>query len=372
VADALIAHSTIAMRETTEVMTIEAIDPIHILDEPPELTQEIASTRWRELNCLIHSIVLLGDELDAHKPLVPVLRAAATVGASERAHLFQWNEASHRLHATTFLGSEDRDRVSSQAGELQAHAALLHRKPVLVSRGALIRRSSAVDDALLSELERLGARSVLSVPLTHQGMPWGAIQLLRDKPFERHDGVLLWLFCLVLEGVLPSLIGSKRHREMTAAVDPMTGLLTPAHFRRRLSWELQRSAWMARPATVACIEVTEMLHGRPRGSSTSFSPREASLVLQKSLRPADSATCMGGQHYIAVMPDTTRPVAESLAGLIREGFLLRAAGTLPVFDVVTGFATFPDDGGTDTELIRAACAAGRRRQRRVSRNPLAC
>ena len=39
------------------------------------------------------------------------------------------------------------------------------------------------------------------------------------RPFERDEAVLLWLFALVLEGVLPATMGPKRHREMAAIVD---------------------------------------------------------------------------------------------------------------------------------------------------------
>src|SRR3989442_3589662 len=113
-----------------------------------------------------------------------------------------------------------------------------------------------------------------------------------------------------------------------------------------------------------------MLHGRRGGSSTSFTPREASLVLHRSLRQCASVTSLGGNHFIAALPDTIRLEAESIADSIREGFLTRTAGTLPVFDVVTGFATFPEEGRTDSDLIRAACAAARRQRLQVGVKPI--
>ena len=343
------------------------MDDSFVFDEPPDLTREMASARWREINLLFHSLVLLGDEMEGRAQLLPVVRAAATLASCERALLFRWDDAQGVPRLTTAVGFSGGLPATSRAGEAQAEACLLHRKPVLMPPGACLSRGAASppDAGLPREVARL------SVPMTYQGRPWGALQLLRNRPFERYEAVLLWLFALVLEGVLPSAMGPKRHREMIAGPDSASGLLTPDHFRRRLGWEIQRSAWLARPLTVACVEVTEMLHGRPHGSSMSFSPREASVILQKSLRQSDSVTCMGGHHFIAAMPDTAAGEARSVASLVREGLLLRSAGTLPVFDIVMGFASYPQDGATDLDLMRAACEAARRHQRPLSRNPLA-
>src|SRR4029434_291608 len=141
--------------------------------------------------------------------------------------------------------------------------------------------SEPCEVSLSHELAMLHTNASLSVPMTHQGLPWGAVQLLRDRPFLAEDAIIMWLYTLVLEGVLPSAIGLKRHREMAAPLDSVTGLLAPDHYRRRLAWELRRSSWLDRPLMVACVEVTEMLHGRPRGSFVSFTTREASPGIQK-------------------------------------------------------------------------------------------
>jgi GGDEF domain-containing protein len=342
---------------------IHEIDPSYVLSDPPDLTRDIAAARFRELNILLHSIALLGDDLSGRKHLLPLLRASAAIVSAEKGLLYQWDEPRSGLRLTTSMGFPEPMPGPLGTENIQAHACLLQRKPVLVS--------APPESALREEMALLGSRSALSVPLTHQGMPWGAMQLLRDRQFLRDDAVLLWMFALVLEGVLPALLGVKRHREMTAATDASTGLVMPDHFRRRLSWELQRSAWVARPVTVACIEVTEMLHGRPRGGSVPFSPREAAQLVQKALRQHDSVTCLGGHHFIAAMPDMGRNDAGQVVDSIRESFLTRAAGTLPVFDLSVGFATFPDDGRSEAEMIRAACAAGRREGGRSRKNPLA-
>ncbi len=340
------------------VLTHE-IDSSYLLNIPPELTAGIAARRWREINILLHSVALLGDEMDGQDPLLPLLRASSTMVTADRALLYEWDEGRRALLLAGSLGISDTAAVGLTSGNTQAQTCVLHRKPVLVS--------SPREGFLQEELAALSAVGVLSVPIAHQGLPWGCLQLVRSRPFMREEAVLLWLFALVLEGVLPFILHIRNHREKTASTDTETGLQTPAHFRRRLSWELQRAAWVARPVTVACIEITEMLHGRPRGGSLSVTPREAARLVCKALRPADSVTCLGGHHFIASLPDTSPRQAERILDVIREAFLSRMASTLPVFDLVTGLSVFPEDGRDEAELIRSACAAARR----ISRNPLA-
>lgn len=344
-------------------MRIDDIDPCHILSEPPELTQSVAAGRSKEINLMLHSLALIGDELDGGRGLMPVLRAAATLGGADRALLYQWDDVSGSVRLTTSLGFKGPLPKMVTEGTAQVRGCLVHRKPVFVA--------PPCRDALRRELAQLHAGASLSVPMTHQGLPWGAVQLLRDRPFLAEDAILLWLYVLVLEGVLPAAMGLKRHREMAAPVDSVTGLLPPDHYRRRLAWEMRRSSWMDRPLTVACMEVTEMLHGRPRGSFISFSTREASQVIQKALRQSDTVTCLGGHHFVMTMPETARPAARRVVDLIREGLLEVSAGTLPVFDIATGFANYPADGATESEIIRAACADGRKTAVPVSRNPRA-
>ena len=90
---ALPSHSYPAHRANEDDVLIDEIDPAHILNAPPDLTPELASARWKEINILLHSVALLGDEMEGHKPLLPVLRAAATLASCDRALLFLWDEA---------------------------------------------------------------------------------------------------------------------------------------------------------------------------------------------------------------------------------------------------------------------------------------
>ncbi|HKY32823.1 MAG TPA: GAF domain-containing protein [Candidatus Polarisedimenticolia bacterium] len=344
-------------------MSILEIDPSYLLHDPPELTRPIASAHWRELNMLIHSVGLLTGDADGPGPLLSLLRASGSVAGTDRVLLYRWDEVAGGLRLAAAQGLGDGLPDETGARNEQALASLLHRKPLLVSMPD--------EPWLAREMEILGARSALTVPLSSKGMPWGALQLLRSRPFTREEAVLFWLFALMVEAFLPALVAAARRPEAGGAIDAATGLLIPSHFRRRVAWEIQRAGWIARPLTMLCVEVTEMLHGRPRGGSMPFTPQAASQVIQKALGIHAAVTCLGGHHFLAVLPDARREDAARTADVIREGFLLCSAGTLPVFDIAVGLATYPDAGRDEAALIKAACAAGRRTDARISRSPLA-
>lgn len=321
------------------------INPIHILDGPPELTEISAREHWREINLLFHSVALLGDELDANRPLLPLLRASTTVVPADRGLLYQWDEVRFGLVLAASLSPADSVATSLASGNIQANACLLHRKPVMVS--------TPVDQPLREEMRKLGTEAVLSVPMTHHGMPWGVLQLMRDRPFSRSEAILIWMFALVLEGVLPSMVGPRSHRETVSSIDERTGLLTPDHFRKRLAWELRRASWMDRTVSVVSVKA-EMFQSNRGGGMIPKTLRDASQVILRTIRQQDSVTCLDGHQFVIALPDTAATAALAVAEVVREEFFECAAGTIPIHDINIGCATYPEDGLLEDELIRIA------------------
>jgi len=335
----------------SSIVLIHEIDPAYLLSAPPELSRPMASGRWKELNLLLHSIILLGDEISGDDPMLPLLRASASIASCDRALLYRWDEVASTVHLEAWLDPGREPAAEIQSSNIQAHTCLLHRKPVAVSRPR--------EDFLREELRRLDATAVLSVPMTHQGMPWGALQVMRNRPFLKDESVLLWMFAMLLEGVLPPLLGSRRLQQTSRSVDPGTGLLTPDHFRKRLAWEIQRAASLGRPLTVACVEVAGSMPtgvGRTAGPG----PIEAGRMALRALRKHDTATCMAADHFVAALPDAGPEQAREWIRAVKEGFVTGSAGTLPLLDILSGTATYPEDGRSEEKLIRAACSAARR------------
>lgn len=187
------------MRESRGAEVLEAR---HLLRAAPDLTAEIASERWREINILLRAPLLLESDLNGGTPYPAILRLARCIVAAERGLFYLWDEPKRHLKVACGFGFAPRIPERLRSVNLMAAAAIRRRKPVLVVR---------VDDAVHArELQLLGGPSCLTVPILRQGASWGAMQVVRREPFREEDGILLWNYALILEGVLPRLIGSGR------------------------------------------------------------------------------------------------------------------------------------------------------------------
>jgi hypothetical protein len=170
----------------------------YTLAAPPDLSADIESRRWRNVNRLVLSPLLLRSRVDEGRPLLAVLQMARSIVPAERGLLSMWDDSMGTLEIAADFGFEPRLPERLRRSNPLAAAAVRSRKPVLVSR---------VDDlALARELRALGKPSWLSAPIMRQGAPWGVIQIGRAEAYREEDAILLWLYALVLEGVLPGLV----------------------------------------------------------------------------------------------------------------------------------------------------------------------
>jgi len=161
---------------------------------PPELTPRIAAARSKEINLMLHSLALISDEMDGARGVMPVLRASATLAGAVALSCI--NGTSNGLAPSdASLGFKGHCRKPPRKEPCRCAAAW-----PTANRA----RVGPRQEPLKRELSQLHAAASLSVPMTHQGLPWGALQLLRERPFLAEDAILLWLYTLVLEGVLPA------------------------------------------------------------------------------------------------------------------------------------------------------------------------
>ena len=213
------------------------------LHRPPSLNADIALGRWQALNLLLQSLVFLHAESKGRSPLLPVLQSACVIGATKRGLFYLQEEGSRRLALASTLGFKNWVPDPLRTSNVMATAAIRRSKPIVVN--------DPNNAAIKAELGLLGAPRCLTLPVLRNGRPWGAIQLPRDVPFGEDEAIVLWMYVLILEGILPILFESAplAGPPPTACTSP--GLVDIEHFETRLSWEIERSGWLERPMSLA-------------------------------------------------------------------------------------------------------------------------
>ncbi len=313
---------------------------------PPELTPEIAARRWRELNRLLHSLVVLHGEVRDRKPYEPILRAAGGIVAAPRGLLYLREEPLGGVRLVVASGFRGRIPERMRSANALAAAAMQVRKPILVN--------DPPEEPLREELRLLGESSCVTVPILRRGLPWGAVQLLRSTPFLEEEAVLLWIYALILEEALAVATEVTRLPESPPVTDLAPGLVDRAQFDTKLDWEIERAAWVGRPCSILRVGWRPP-EGEVNGDYDLRLGR-ALRAIRRSLRPIDQVSIWRERNLLISLPDVDSMEAHRVAQDIRRNLVQSRAlgeeeGVLPGLRLA--FATYPIHGRTREDLTRA-------------------
>lgn len=134
--------------------------------------------------------------------------------------------------------------------------------------------------------------------------------------------------------------------QQLSRVDALTGLFNRRHFQEYLHNLWQRARHEGSEVSIIMMDVDHFKgyndrYGHPAGDECL---RQVAAVMESSLRqPGDMVARYGGEEFIAVLPNTTLPVALQAAERLRkavEALSMRheASATLPVVTVSLGVA----------------------------------
>jgi diguanylate cyclase (GGDEF)-like protein len=199
----------------------------------------------------------------------------------------------------------------------------------------------------------------LSAVLEVENRTSGLLMVFRAAPeFSHDDESLLDIFSahLALHG------GNLRARErimQLADTDDLTGIANKRHFRRRLSYEMDRARVYNLPLTLLLLDIDEFkqindTHGHTMGDVVLS---EFCGTINDSLRQPDFFARFGGDEFALILPHTGLAGACSAADRI-----LAQVRDLVIFtdeaqvrcSVSIGIAEFRPDDTTPEELVRRA------------------
>jgi diguanylate cyclase (GGDEF)-like protein len=144
-----------------------------------------------------------------------------------------------------------------------------------------------------------------------------------------------------------------------ARVDPLTGLGNRRAFDEALTVETSRTAREQAPLSVGLVDVDDLgsindRHGHLEGDRCL---REVARAMERSVRGSDRCFRWGGDEFVLIMPDTDRPLADTVLGRMAEevGVECRSPDGQGI-ELSWGAAAL-EPGGTAEDLLAAADVA---------------
>lgn len=202
----------------------------------------------------------------------------------------------------------------------------------------------------------LDARSVLAVPLISQNTSIGVLTLFASAPAAFSEQAVA--FFTAVANQLTAAVENARLYHKTQELsyrDGLTGLFNRRYFEETLAQELHRAERYRMPLSLVMIDIDHFkdyndTYGHPQGDQAI---RAVAEILIQTTRRVDIAARYGGEELVLVLPLTPKDPAR----LVAEKLRLATEGTgFPSgrLTISLGVATYPEDGGSAAELIKAA------------------
>lgn len=202
-----------------------------------------------------------------------------------------------------------------------------------------------------------GVRTVAWLPLRASGVEIGVlVGCSRESIALDHERAELG--ALLAAHVAASIdAAAALMRERRAAVtDPLTGVLNRRGLDERLAEELARAAREEEPCSVVVLDGDDFKRVNDAGG---HEVGDRVLIamgrhLQNAKRSWDVAARLGGDEFVVVLPGAGGEAARGAAGRLRTGLRDALARAGQDLSVSVGIATYPSDGASPAELLRAA------------------
>ncbi len=206
---------------------------------------------------------------------------------------------------------------------------------------------------------KAGIRSILYVPLISKGEAIGALIIgsFRPNAYEARQVALLDQLAAQIAVVMEN---SRLYEEIRAQAirDELTGLLNRRHFEQRLSEEIERHS---RYGGNFCLIISDLdrfkdyndTYGHRAGDKLLW---EVAQIVKESVRGVDLVFRYGGDEFGILLPQTTIEDAHIVSERVRTQIETDMETRGIALTVSLGIASWPTDGITPDDVVRAADA----------------
>jgi diguanylate cyclase (GGDEF)-like protein len=334
--------------ETSRQLPRDAARIVHPLAEAlAPAVDALRGVTSLDLSALARFFVYVGSLRDPRQIADVTARAVARALPLDACHVVLEGEAA--LHGTASWV------VSGGPGEpLSAHAIEAVRDDV--DLGSVFRLVD-LDTHPVPELIDRGLRSVVLMPLRANGIELGTVIGVSRAPLEyrQRQAETAALVVAHAGASIESALMVSRERQ-SALTDALTGLVNRRGFHETLDAEIDSHHEDRAPISLVVMDLDDFkeINDRAGHEFGDALLREIGVVLPAAA-PADARTArLGGDEFVIMLPDSDVDEAGVRAEELRERLVAGLADAGFPVHVSFGVATYPFDGGSGAQLLRAA------------------
>jgi diguanylate cyclase (GGDEF)-like protein len=203
------------------------------------------------------------------------------------------------------------------------------------------------------------SRRVAIVQLVAIAVAFGLV-LMSERPSGAQEQWLITVGTVVLAGILVGALKANVERLITrlasaAHTDPLTGLSNRRAFQDAVELELERARRGGRPVSLLVADLDHFKRvndrlGHPGGDEVL---KRFAGQMTRLTRGVDLPARLGGEEFALVLPEAAKHDALLVGERLRRAVKAAFVDTTTPLTVSIGVTTFPDDGQTVDDLLRA-------------------
>jgi diguanylate cyclase (GGDEF)-like protein len=205
-------------------------------------------------------------------------------------------------------------------------------------------------------------RSIIAVPMKIHDRVIGVIELINSYDELIFDDVDQSILTAIADFAAIALVNAKNFDRINELVvtDDLTGLYNSRHFGQLIESEFLRAQRYQMELSLVFLDLDHLkkindVHGHLVGSRMLS---ELGRLIARNIRDCDHAARYGGDEFVIILPQAGKQQALSMAvkllELMRSTKFLSDDGQQIGLTASFGVATYPQDAGSRTELLRAA------------------
>jgi len=326
----------------------------HLRDERNKLQEKLI-----ELYILYNVSKALSFPLQLNELFELSMHLIATSLQAEKYAILLLNESKNQLfiQASSGLNDETVRNLSFQKDEGLVWEAINKNKPILIND------TDGYDASLFYKNFEKEIGSYLCVPLRVVGGNVIGALVTHSKEKNAYGEHELELYSKVAEHIATAIENALVFQKTIelSYKDPLTQLFNRRYFFERLEKEVQRASRYGRVLSLLMIDVDyfKAYNDRMGHLKGDIVLKQIAHIMTQKLRSHDVLARFGGEEFMALLPETNKSSATSVAEKLRaeiEAFHFEGEELQPKnnLTVTIGISAFPQDAMDSFQLINLA------------------